>query len=131
MILGNKIFIALSLALLLSGCETTKKIVYKEVPYPVYVVPAPPEIERPVLQIHKLTDEQKAIDGEILKAERASVVQLLSYIDELELIVGKYRELSVESSKNLDRLKLPVPMKLNDASETEWRSYFEPKEAEK
>lgn len=104
----NKLILFI-LIFLLVGCETiggTKvKTEFKDKPVPVIMVPAPPDVKRPQLEIHRLTPEQLQSYGEVAKAATASVKQLLIYSEILEAIVNKYRELSKDSEERYNQLK--------------------------
>lgn len=90
-------------AVLMSGCAH-ERIVYRDTPKPVYVVPNPPEIQRPVLATETLTPEQQQNPGLVLQAQTAAVEQLHGYIDELEAIVKKYRDLATVSAEQLRQI---------------------------
>jgi len=130
----KKLLLSFALAgVLLTGCGKT--IQYKDVAYPVYVVPTPPEVSRPALEIDKLTPDQRADAGLVLKAQRATDEQKDGYIAQLETIVQKYRELSAISKANLDRIlgkpeAAKVPQALDSASPEEWNARMAPKPAD-
>lgn len=125
----NKFLIAILLTVALVGCskEENVRTVYKNVPVPVYVVPQPPVITRPVLATETLTVEQKTVPGEVLKAERASVIQLQGYIHQLELYYGLTGQLAKTSSGVLKQLELPEPraLELTEESKDNWVELIE------
>lgn len=112
-------------ALILTGCES-KTIQYKDVPYAVYVVPAPPAHKRPVLETEKLTPQQRLDAGEVLRAERASSIQKNGYILQLETILDKYMDLAKVSEDNLQRLTGKDAENLDSKTNEEWKKTLTP-----
>jgi hypothetical protein len=128
--MNSKLLIVFLSAILLVGCATPR-IVYKDVAYPVYVVPAPPPVNRPVLIVDTLTPAESEDPGIVLRAQRATSEQKNGYITELELIINKYRELATASAANLARLLGPTvaelpPQTLDSASTDEWKKRMAP-----
>ena len=94
------------LALMLVSCATQPtKTVYVDKNIPVYIVPAPPKVEKPILIINSLTDAQKNNIGELTKAYAISLKQTMQYACKLKNIVDKYTELSLLNPS----LIMPVP----------------------
>lgn len=92
------------LAVSLAACKTKSdpKIVYKTVNVPVYIVPAPPPIERPVLVLESTPLEQlNSSDAAYVKALVASFKQLTGYAEELETVYNKYMQLAAISAQNV------------------------------
>jgi len=74
------------IATAISACSTCK---------PVYVgtaIPAPPTLARPILETSKLTETSS--DGEVVRAYRVTIEQLIGYSTSLEKIVETYDKLS-------------------------------------
>ncbi len=117
------------LSLFLLGCDTVGKVKYVNVPTPVYVVPAPPAVQRPVLAIDLLTPEQRSDAGVVAQAQRATVVQKNGYIEQLELILNRYASLSAESQANLNKMlgiNAPTVPTLDSATDEEWKAKLAP-----
>ena len=87
------------MALVLTGCGTLCKpkesIVYQEKKVPIYIVLEPPVTSRPELEISTLSVEQKGDLGELAKANKITIIQLKQYVEILESIIEKQRELSL------------------------------------
>lgn len=81
------------IATVVSACTTCK---------PVYVsaaIPAPPSLARPILETSKL--DVTSSDGEVVRAYRVTIEQLIGYSTSLEKIVETYDKLSrVDNNKN-------------------------------
>lgn len=88
-------FIAISVLALAftTGCFNRPNQ-YRDVPVPVYQVPAPPSIERPHLPIHDLTASDRDNLDRIVRAYVVSVKLLLVYSVALDQVVETYRELA-------------------------------------
>lgn len=126
----NKLITLCFISFLLVGC-VKPAIVYKDVAYPVYVVPAPPVVTRPVLIIDTLTPDEAKDPGTVLRAQRATSEQKNGYIAQLELIVSKYSELAVSSKANLDKMLGPLasalpPQTLDSVTTEEWKTRMAP-----
>lgn len=117
------------LSVLLVGCNSIGKVKYHDVATPVYVVPAPPKIERPTLAIDSLTEEQRNDPGLVEQAKRASSIQKQGYIEQLEAIIAKYGALAVESQTNLNKMlgaNAPLVPSIDSASVDEWKVKMAP-----
>lgn len=81
------------LATIVSACSTCK---------PVYVsaaLPVPPALARPLLETSKL--DVTSSDGEVVRAYRVTIEQLIGYSTSLEKIVETYDKLSrMDNNKN-------------------------------
>lgn len=81
------------IAAAISACSTCK---------PVYVstaIPTPPSLARPILETSKL--DVTSSDGEVVRAYRVTIEQLIGYSTSLEKIVETYEKLSrVDNNKN-------------------------------
>lgn len=98
-----KYIIPLIMILALSGCkQETVRTVYVDVPYPIHVVPHPPEVERPVLHVTTLTEEQRRDAGELVRSHRISLQQAIEYSKILERIINTYRDAANRSQAELD-----------------------------
>ena len=100
----NKIVIALACLLAVGCMPITKEKIQKE-EVPVYVIPAPPVVDRPILETSKLTAEDRKDLNKVAKAMTIAKEELEEYADSLEKIVNKYRELS-NTSKTIDQVNL-------------------------
>lgn len=130
----KKILLIVAIALTITACEGgPANIAYKDVPYPVYVVPAPNIPPRPALAVDSLTPTQKQDAGTVLQADSATVVQMKGYVQELETILNKYAELAIVSQSNLNaanvlagKPKTTSPT-LSSMTTDEWKKLFAPK----
>ena len=96
----RNIFIILATSLLLVGCSLfPERVVYEEYPIPVYTIPEPPEIERPSLPIHSLSERDRDDSETVIRAYVISTRLLLNYAVALEEIVQAYADLA-ETTKN-------------------------------
>jgi len=84
------VFISL---LLLTACGR-ETIRYESYPLPVYVVPPPPEINRPHLPIYDLSIQDVQDTPKVLRAYVVSVRLLLNYAEAKEAIASTYKSLS-------------------------------------
>ncbi len=78
------------IATVISACSTCK---------PVYVstaIPVPPALARPLLETSKL--DVTSSDGEVVRAYRVTIEQLIGYSTSLEKIVETYDKLSRETN---------------------------------
>ena len=108
------------MSVFLIGCAPAKiRTEYKDVYLPIYTVPEPPMIERPILPVNTLTAEQKDNDGELVKAAMTSVALQSGYIKELEKIIETYKKISDENKKylpiNLQFSESPATNAVSDA----------------
>ena len=74
------------IATAISACSTCK---------PVYVsanIPVPPALARPLLETSKL--DVTSTDGEVVRAYRVTIEQLIGYSTSLEKVVETYDKLS-------------------------------------
>lgn len=69
-------------------------VVYQTVNKPVYYVPAPPHVTRPVLDINTLPSAQQNDIGQLVAAYKISIKELEDYAIQLETIINKYDTLS-------------------------------------
>jgi hypothetical protein len=91
---------------ILSACTTSPpRIVYQEVKIPITVVPAPPKLERPVLEIDRISDTQKQDKGELDKAYVITIKQLEGFSDRQQKIIDKYDALSKQNILPADPLE--------------------------
>jgi hypothetical protein len=110
-----KVFISILAFAMLTACmpqPIIKQTVVKE-EIPIYVVPKPPAISpRPVLEISKLTDEDKKNIALVAKALSVSLEQLKDYSGDLEAVYNKYMELS-NTSVTVDNFNPKTPALLS------------------
>ena len=109
--------------ILLSGCATQKiRTEYKDVYLPIYTVPEPPVIEKPILSINSLTNEEKNDDGVLVKAAMASVADQSGYIKQLEKVIETYKKISDENKKYLppNLLFSEIPLMSSAQSAFDW-----------
>ena len=88
---------AIIVSLSLQGCVWNNTTPIKtDVVYVDKLVPVeaaqPPITPRPVLPIEQLTETQKADEGEVAKAYKATVKALEGYATQLEIIIEGYRK---------------------------------------
>ena len=120
------------MSVFLIGCAPAKiRTEYKDVYLPIYTVPEPPMIERPILPVNTLTAEQKDNDGELVKAAMTSVALQSGYIKELEKIIETYKKISDENKKylpiNLQFSESPATHAVSDAfswTYEQWLGYY-------
>ena len=120
------------MSVFLIGCAPAKiRTEYKDVYLPIYTVPEPPMIERPILPVNTLTAEQKDNDGELVKAAMTSVALQSGYIKELEKIIETYKKISDENKKylpiNLQFSESPATNAVSDAfswTYEQWLGYY-------
>ena len=93
----NKILIALSV-LVLSGCSLLpdRKISTQtvKVSVPVLYSEAPPVIVRPDLAIHELPAGARDDYAQIARYYKITVIQLLNYIEQMEVVLDNYQLIS-------------------------------------
>jgi len=102
--MANKIVTVLLLGIFMTGCSTMNGAVKTDVKYvykPLLVCPAPPAMEKPLLLIDQLSEEDKKDPGKVAQAYKASVKQLTNYLNDLELVVKQYDA----TSKQYEELK--------------------------
>lgn len=102
--------IALAFTILLCSCTPDPIIKYKyiEKAVPVNAVPAPPEVEKPVYETTRLTEEDRKDIGKVAKAVAIESKQKDGYIKILELIINRYKELSESAGVHVEPLELPT-----------------------
>lgn len=94
-----KLFAIIGMVLALAACGpgTVKlRTEVQQVYVPLLYCPAPPDIMRPVLPIHALTDEDADDPGKVVVHYKATVLILEGYITELETIVNQYDKSNAE-----------------------------------
>lgn len=118
------------LIITLASCNSIPKThtVYEKNFVPINVVPEPPTHNRPTLEIHDLSDGQLNNDKELVKAYKISLHQLFLYTNILETIVGKYKELSIDSKQVFDILEkfntaIPIPLSASENNTIEVIEY--------
>lgn len=132
----NKLLLIVTLSMFLVACQTTteKEIVYVDKPIPFYIVPKPPEVQKPDF-LYKQYDtpekkqELKAIPGKAARVARLSLAQYEGYVVILESIINKYDELADKSKKKLDDLSnavenMPLAAPLPDENVDTTEDYF-------
>jgi hypothetical protein len=98
----NKILM-LAIFFSISGCTLIKqpaKEVTQNVDVIVYEIPAPPTVVKPVLDITTLTPTSTL--GDKTKSMEVTIMQLISYSTDLQVIVDKYKALSNENTSIMD-----------------------------
>jgi len=93
------ITLIIATSMLLSGClgifgerKVTTQVV--KVQTPVLYSPKPPLIDRPDLLIHDMTIDQRNDAGSVAKYYKATVLQLLGYVEQLEEALDSYNVIS-------------------------------------
>ena len=89
----KSILIAMFSVTLMTGCGLSQRQ-YRDVPVPVYRVPAPPNIEKPRLPIHDLTSSDIQDTQRVIRAYIVSTRLLINYAEALREIVDTYAELA-------------------------------------
>ncbi len=89
--------------------KTIIKTEYVEKRVPVNAVPAPPKVERPVYETSKLTPEDRKDIGKVTQAVTTESKQKDGYIEILETVINKYKELSEKAEILVAPLLLPAP----------------------
>lgn len=103
-----KIFAILALALSLVACGpgTIKlRTEVQQVYVPLLYCPAPPDILRPTLAIHSLSEEDAGDPGKVAMHYKATVKQLEGYVTELEAIVKQYDKVNDEYEELRNRFE--------------------------
>jgi len=102
----NKILLIGFVSLWIIGCKSVDpKVEYRDKAYPVYVVPHPPKVDKPKLEIENLTDSQKNDIGQLSKAYAISLKQTMQYACKLKNIVDEYEKLSEASPLPVEPIK--------------------------
>lgn len=108
-----KIFSTLAvMAILASGCASnpsSPNVEFREKEVPVFKVPVPPTVDKPVLQVESLTTEQMENPNLVSQAYVLSLVSAELYALQLKTIVDKYKELS---KNNTEILNVEIPKEL-------------------
>jgi len=87
----NKILIALSLLIFVSGCGTREVIKEVEKKVPIYMVPEPPSLERPELPIHSDIGQDA---GKLAKAYVVSLRLVMNWGTAMNQIVYAYEKMA-------------------------------------
>lgn len=82
----------ITISLSLTACK--RAVIYEDYPVPVYVVPKPPNIQRPSLPIHQLNNNDSTDINKVILAYVTSIRLLLNYSEAHEKILGVYDKLS-------------------------------------
>ena len=102
----RKITLIVLIVLSLNACQQGRiRTEYKDVFTPINVVPEPPIIKTPILEVNTLTEKDKMDDGELLKAYKITTYQLLDFSKILLTIYDEYMALSKESQNLYDILE--------------------------
>lgn len=80
------------LCIFLVGCPGS--VEYRNVPIPVYQVPMPPALERPVLPIHNLSTEDRNDSDKVIRAYLVSMRLLLNYAHAQTEILSTYKRMA-------------------------------------
>lgn len=112
----ERLIVLMGFVIFLAGCGTTieVKTEVQETLVTVLYSPAPPEIERPALPIHQMTDEDVKKDGMIAKYYKATIKTLLGYAQELETALGEYD--NINKAYEEERLKLEAKIAEREAA---------------
>lgn len=94
--MNSKVILITAIMLLATACvpKTIIKTEYVEKRVPVNAVPAPPKIDKPVYETSKLTPEDRKDIGKVSYALVVESKQKDGYIEILELVINKYKELA-------------------------------------
>jgi len=105
-----KLATTIAILLLLTGCpkEQLVKTVYVEKKVPVNAVPAPPNIPVPTYEVSKLTPAERNDLGTFVKAVTTDNKTKDGYIEILELVINKYKELAKSAEVQVEPVKLPA-----------------------
>lgn len=103
-----------ALSMMLIGCTPPViKTVYKTKEIPIYIVPTPPTVPEPVLEVTLLTPEQKNDIGELAKAYSISLKQSTQYACQLKNIVDEYAVLAAASPSLISPVPIPSALSLS------------------
>jgi len=106
--------ILLSLIILLTGCGDRNIKINTEVKETLVTVlysPAPPDIKRPSLPIHQMTDEQVKEDGLVAKYYKATIKTLLGYSGELEKALAEYSKINKAYEEERKKIETKIKEK--------------------
>jgi len=81
----------------LAGCATSPPA---RVEYRIISPPEPPEITRPVLPVSRLQPGMDA--GTVLQLHRETIVVLIGFVKELEVLLDAYRQQPEENAEDGD-----------------------------
>lgn len=97
--MNKKFLFVVALAFLMVGCATKPIVKYEyiEKRVPVNAVPAPPKYDKPVYETTKLTTEDRKSIGVVAKALVIENKQKDGYIEILESVINKYKELAAKA----------------------------------
>ena len=104
-----KLVAIVAILLLSTGCVKDQliKTVYVEKKVPVNAVPAPPEIPKPIYEVSKLTPAERNDLGTFVKAVTTDSKAKDGYIEILETVINKYKELAKDAEVQVEPVKLP------------------------
>lgn len=107
----TKLLSFLAVSLIMVGCahEPIIKYEYIEKRVPVNAVPAPPKLEKPVYETTTLTKEDRKDIGIFTQAIVVENKQKDGYIEILEMVINKYKDLAAEAEITVAPLTLPEP----------------------
>lgn len=96
-------YVAIGLALALTGCATTQPCTpvtitkVQTVLIPIDQTQIPPDVVSPVLYVSTLSQAQLKDKGELVKAQTVTIIQLEGWIDELKAVVDKWKQLAAQN----------------------------------
>jgi len=112
-----KIFLVGAIVLLLAGCGAQPIKIntsVKETYVPIMYSPAPPDIQRPILPIQQITDDELKQDGMVVKYYKATIITLIGYSKELQKALDKYGEINKAYKAEADKIKEKLGNKATD-----------------
>jgi hypothetical protein len=105
----KKLIAIICMGLVLSACTPAEvKTVYKDKDVPIYIVPAPPIVQKPVLYLSTMTTAQQDDIGELAKGYKTTLTQVIQYACKLQLIVDKYAMLAASGPTLISPTVAPV-----------------------
>ena len=106
-----KLLVVAAMVVFTTACvpDPIIKTVYVEKKVPVNAVPAPPKVERPIYETSKLTAEDRKDIGRVTQAVTTEAKQKDGYIEILEMVINKYKELADKAEVFVEPLTLPAP----------------------
>lgn len=110
------------LLMFLIGCGSNQvriRTEVQEVYVPLLYCPAPPVIERPILPIHQMTEEQLQDPGIVVQHYKATVKILQGYSEELETTVKQYDKANDAYQELRTRFQENWKQDLKDAKKVE------------
>lgn len=93
----ERLIVLMGFVIFLTGCGANTITVKTEVQESLVTVmycPAPPEVLRPALPIHQMTEEQAKQDGEVAKHYKATIRTLMGYSQELEKSLSEFDKIN-------------------------------------